>query len=81
MLLIRYTRSTGDPAFRFDNYINDNGHSYLDKKELLKDYKVSLAASQSDHKLAKIPVSLQAGKTYSVSFKKYKSYQRGYRRD
>ena len=72
VLLIRYTRSTGDPAFRFDNYINDNRRSYLEKKVLLKDYNVSLAASQSDHKFAKIPVSLQAGKTYSVSLKNIK---------
>lgn len=69
VLLIRYTRSTGDPVFRFDNYINNTIHSYSDKKILLKEYNASLTSSQSNYKYAKIPVSPKAGKTYSVSFK------------
>ena len=69
VLLIRYTRSTGDPVFRFDNYINNSINSYRDKKVLLKEYNASLAASKSNYNHAIIPVLLQAGKTYSVSLK------------
>lgn len=57
------------------NYINDNINSYHDKKVLLKEYNVSLPASNSNNKYAKIPVLLQAGKTYSVSFKDIKITQ------
>ena len=76
VLLIRYTRSTGDPFFRFNNYINNNINSYHDKEDVLKEYNVSLTASKNNNNYAKIPVSLQAGKTYSVSFKDIKITQR-----
>ena len=69
VLLIRYTRSTGDPFFRFNNYIDNGMNTHLDKKVVLKGYNVSLTASKSNYKFAKIPVSLQEGKTYSVSLK------------
>lgn len=72
VLLIRYTRSTGDPFFKFNNYINNGMHTRLDKKAVLKEYNVSLVASKSNNKYAKIPVSLQEGKTYSVSLKDIK---------
>jgi hypothetical protein len=75
VLLIRYTRSTGDPFFKFNNYINDNINLYKEKKMLLKEYNVSLTASNSNNKYAIIPVSLNAGKTYSVSFKDIKITQ------
>lgn len=72
VLLIRYTRSTGDPFFKFNNYIDNSMHIRLDKKAVLKEYNVSLAASKSNNKYDKIPVSLQEGKTYSVSLKDIK---------
>lgn len=75
VLLIRYTRSTGDPFFRFNNYISNNLNSYHNKSIVLKEYNISLTASNSNYKYTKIPVLLQAGKTYSVSFKDIKITQ------
>lgn len=69
VLLIRYTRSTGDPFFKFNNYINNNLDSYHNKKDVLKEYNASMSASKNNNNYAIIPVSLQSGKTYSVSFK------------
>lgn len=68
VLLVRNAGTTGYD-FGFNNFITDKMKQYLKKEVLLKDYDVSLTSSKINHKCEKIPVILQAGKTYQISFK------------
>ena len=68
VLMVRYAGSTGSNDFHYNNFITKVIHSYREDEVLLKDYDVQMSASKATHRNNKLPISLRAGKTYSISF-------------
>ena len=66
--MVKNAGSTGDD-FGYKNFITKDIHSYRKNDVVLKDYDVKLAASKKNYRFDKLPVTLQSGKTYSISFK------------